>query len=40
MGGADVYRCEMGESILNGEEDHGQRHGGEKTTCGLGVTST
>ena len=40
MGGEDVHRCEVGESILNGEEDHGQRHGGEKATCGFTVPST
>lgn len=40
MGGEEVDRCEVWESILNGEEDHGQRHGGEKATCGLSVTST
>lgn len=30
----------MWESILNGEEGHGQRHRGEKATFGLSVTST
>lgn len=34
-----MNRCEVWEHILNGEEDHGQRHRGEKTISGLSVTS-
>lgn len=39
MGGEDVDRFEVWESIVNGEEDHGQRHRGKKATSVLSVTS-
>lgn len=35
-----MARCEVRESILNGEEDHGWRDRGEKATSGLSVDFT